>query len=71
MLQATIIYASLTGNMEKIVERVIELLEEQAVDVTLSDCEAYEGTEFIHTDICTVGTYKANYQRKSFLCMNR
>ncbi|MCD5003690.1 flavodoxin [Enterococcus saccharolyticus] len=57
MLQATIIYASLTGNTEEIVEHVTELLEEREVDVTLIDCEDYEGTEFIHADICIIGTY--------------
>jgi flavodoxin short chain len=57
MLQVTIVYASLTGNTEEIVEYVADLLEEREVVVTLVDCEEYEGTEFIHADICIVGTY--------------
>ncbi len=57
MVLATIVYASLTGNTEEIVEYVAELLEDRGIRVSLIHCDDYEGTEFLEADICIVGTY--------------
>lgn len=57
MITALIVYASLTGNTEDIVNILAEKLEELDVQVTLKECYDAEPDEFTDYDLCVVGTY--------------
>lgn len=57
MVNALIVFASLTGNTEDIAEILEETLSEMGVDVLLEECTQVYANEFLDYDICIVATY--------------
>lgn len=54
---AKIIYASLTGNTEEIVNYVEKFLKEQNVAVSIDHCDDFDSNDFKDADICIIATY--------------
>lgn len=57
MAEAIVVYASLTGNTEKIAEILTKELEKLGVKVLLEECTQVDAEDFLNFDISVVATY--------------
>jgi flavodoxin short chain len=57
MAVAKIVYASMTGNTEKIAELVDEQLSSLGLETELNECTDVEASDFQDADVCVIATY--------------